>query len=368
MKIDYAKLFTLKKDGRYQGYWHELVDGEPKGVRHAICDRDPKRLYERIVEKETPTALTFGAVAQEWWDEHVGKLERSSQSTYRGAFNKAIEEYGNTPITKITPSDINAVLLRLKREGKSYKYAATVRSIYKQIFDYAIVTRRVKENPVAAVTVPRGMRRGHIESPEKDIIVTLKENLDKPFGDFVALLLYTGLRTEEAVALTWDDIDDKFIHVHSAMDLHGAPRMKSTKTTAGERIVPILTPLRKYLVKPSKIDPSQLLFHVNGRALTRAQVSTRWLNWCKEAGLAEQKTFTNRHRGERECTRTEWRPLITPHQLRHHFATVLFEAGFDELATKKIMGHEDIETTRRIYTTLRNDYMQEQYDKMDKIF
>ena len=40
-RIDYASMFTLKKDGRYQGYWHEPdKNGEPKGKRHAICDRE----------------------------------------------------------------------------------------------------------------------------------------------------------------------------------------------------------------------------------------------------------------------------------------------------------------------------------------
>ena len=53
-KIDYASMFTLRADGRYQGYWHELVDGKPTGPRHTICDRDPEKLFSRIEAKEQP--------------------------------------------------------------------------------------------------------------------------------------------------------------------------------------------------------------------------------------------------------------------------------------------------------------------------
>ena len=59
-KINYGKLYTLRADGRYQGYWHELdADGLPRGPRHTICDRDPEKLYQRIQAKEQPATLTF---------------------------------------------------------------------------------------------------------------------------------------------------------------------------------------------------------------------------------------------------------------------------------------------------------------------
>ena len=51
-KIDYASMFTLRADGRYQGYWHELVDGKPSGPRHTIYDRDPEKLYFCIQDEE----------------------------------------------------------------------------------------------------------------------------------------------------------------------------------------------------------------------------------------------------------------------------------------------------------------------------
>ena len=205
-KIDYASLFTLRPDGRYQGYWHELIDGDPAGVRHTICDRDPKRLYERIQAKEKPSSPTFESVAEEWWVDHAEKLSRGTQATYRSRFNKLIELLGERKMDSIGAVDINRILIEQKTLRKSYRYCADMRSMLNQIFNYAVVKRVVSINPVSFVSVPRGMKHGHVEAPEESVIETIKANLDKPFGDFVAVLLYTGMRTEEAAALTWRDV------------------------------------------------------------------------------------------------------------------------------------------------------------------
>ena len=84
----------------------------------------------------------------------------------------------------------------------------------------------------------------------------------------------------------------------------------------------------------------------------------------QDHGLAEQRTYEKRHRGKKECTRTEWRPLITPHQLRHNFATVLYERQVDLLTAKDIMGHKDISTTQKIYTSLRQKHRNEEIKKI----
>lgn len=363
MKIDYAQLFTLRKDGRFSGHWYS-----ENGQRHTICDKDPEALYWKIKAKEHPAPKTFQDMALAWQEKHVSKLSRGTQKTYKAPFDKLIEAFGDKPISEFGSADIDQLLRREKNCCHSYKTAALLRSVCKQICDYAIGEREITFNPVQAVHVPSGMPRGHVEAPDEDEEKIIKDNLDKPFGDFVALLLYTGMRTEEAVALTWDDIDLKheLINVNKAMDLHGTPKLKETKTEAGEREIPILPPLKPYLIKPKKYNG--YVFNVEGKPLTRGQINSRWLNWCKAAGLAEQRTYLNRHRGERLCARTEWRPMIAPHQLRHYFATILYENNIDILTAKDLLGHKDIETTQKIYTSLRKKHKHKQFDALRDIF
>lgn len=362
-KLDYSSLFTLRKDGRYMGYWH---DGD--GKRHAVYDRDPERLYQKIQEAENqpPKEITFKDLALRWKNEHFDSLARSTQTSYRAPLERCIEEFGDTPVTDIAPEDIKRVMLEEKAKGYSYKHAAAKKSILKQIFDVAVIDKNIPiaYNPATVITVPRGMKKGRIEAPKTTEVERIIKNLDKPFGNFVALLLYAGLRTEEAVALRWSDIKDKDIHIHAAVDLHGTPILKETKTDAGERYVPLLPQLKPFLRRPKSATPHDFIFNDNGKLLTRSQITKKWIAWCKEAGLAEQKRYTNRHRGKKECVRTEWRPAITPHQLRHNYATVLYEQKVDLLTAKDIMGHKDIATTQRIYTSLRQQHRDEETAKI----
>lgn len=348
-KINYASMFTLRADGRYMGTYTDAY-----GKRHSVYDRDPEKLYYKLQTAQSEKVLTFGQVLNEWEREHVETLERGTQQTYRAPIRTARETHGNYALEAVTSAEVNRLMLREKDQGYSYKHAATLKSIYKQVFDFAIIKGYMQSNPAQVVKVPRGLTRGRREAPENDVLAKVKANADKPFGLFPLLLLYTGFRTEEAAALQWGDIDfkKKLIHCRRAVDLHGTPIIKDTKTAAGVRDVPLLAGLAPEL-KRQKGPSNEYVFNIDGKILTRAQISSRWINWCRSAGLAEQQTFSNRHRGDKECTRTEWRPLITPHQLRHGYATVLFEAGIDELTAMSLMGHADIVTTRSIYTHLR---------------
>ena len=76
-KIDYASLFTLRSDGRYQGYYKDA-----DGKRRAVCDRDPEALFRKLQERqeaadagEAPPVPTFREVAEKWEREHREEIE-----------------------------------------------------------------------------------------------------------------------------------------------------------------------------------------------------------------------------------------------------------------------------------------------------
>ena len=358
-KLDYASMFTLRKDGYYMYRWTD-----EKKKRRAMYDRDPAKLYAKVQQIGAAPPPTFEEVAGAWEVSHVESLNRGSRATYKAPLKALKDELGDRLITDITAIDINRILLKEKDQKYSYKHAAMTKSLLKQILDYAVVHGHIPYNPSPSVTVPRGLKKGRVEAPDEAQQKIIKENLDKPFGDFVAVLLYTGMRTEETAALRWGDIGEDTVRVHAAVDLHGTPVLKETKTEAGERDIPLLPQLKEILQRPAKAKDEDFIFNHDGKLLTRGQITSRWLNWCKAAGLAEQKEFSNRHRGKKECTRTEWRPLISPHQLRHNYATVLYEQKVDVLTAKDIMGHKDISTTQKIYTSLRQKHRDEEIKKI----
>lgn len=360
----YEQMYTKRADGlfmaRYTG-----TDGK----RHYLYDRDASKLHLKLLNATTSHSERFCDVLSAWECNHITQLERGSQAAYKCLIDVARNEIGNKRIDEIVPADINRIMLQEKEAGKSYKHAAGVKSVIKQVFDYAIINGIVTINPTASVKVPRGMTKRKVEAPKETDINKIVSGFSNPGGAFAAMLYYTGVRTEEAVALRWSDITENEINISRAADLHGTPKIKQTKTENSVRSVPILDEHRPFLIMPEKAEKTDLVFpNRDGNMMTRGQVNTLWRNWCIASGLAYQVERTDRHRGEKECVRKEWRFLVNPHQLRHNYATVLFEAGIDDLTAQKLLGHADITTTRSIYTSLREKHMNSQVEKLNAAF
>lgn len=359
----YEQMYTKRKDGIFVATYTDK-----SGKRKYLYDKDASKLHLKLLNATTSHSERFCDVLSAWECNHITQLERGSQAAYKCLIEVARNEIGNKRIDEIVPADINRIMLQEKEAGKSYKHAAGVKSVIKQVFDYAIINGMVQFNPTASVKVPRGMMRKKVEAPETDAIKRVVDGLNNQGGFFVAMLYYTGMRTEEAVALRWSDITDTNINISRAADLHGTPKIKQTKTENSVRSIPILDGLRPFLLN-SASDRDGLVFpNADGNMMTRGQVNTLWRNWCIASGLAYQVERTDRHRGEKECVRREWRFMVNPHQLRHNYATVLFEAGIDDLTAQKLLGHADIATTRAIYTSLRNGHMNAQIDKLNNAF
>ncbi len=136
----------------------------------------------------------------------------------------------------------------------------------------------------------------------------------------IALLLFAGLRRSEVAAITLDDLD-----MESAQLL---VRGKGAK----QRVVP-LTPLvveaiREYLACRPRTESSHLFVSRVGGHPLHARVAGRMLQCVlQRAGLGEEG--------------------ITPHQLRHTFATHLIRSGVDVRTVQELLGHADLQTTAR---------------------
>ena len=108
-------------------------------------------------------------------------------------------------------------------------------------------------------------------------------------GLFAFFLLYTGLRRGELLALKWEDIDfeNHVINVRQAVTYGGnQPKIKTPKTQAGNRKVALLDVLEAELKKTPVQSQKGYVFG-GEKPLTASQMRVRWLDWCKEVGLAE---------------------------------------------------------------------------------
>lgn len=343
-KIDYASLFTLRSDGRYQGYWHELDKGGlPKGKRHVICDRDPERLYKRILEREAPPEKCFGQILSEWEADHRERVGYKASEAYAPCVRRISERYADYKIEDVTASEIQAYLVHLGKRGYARRTVQMHRDVLNMAFNYAILCGYAAVNPCAAVSLPRNLPATKRELPPDDAIDAVRSRTDAPFALFALICLYAGLRRGEVLALRYDDIDRSagVIHVNKAVEYVGnQPNMKTTKTKAGYRDVILLDQLAQHIPQKGK---GYIFCRADGGLLTKMQYRKRWTQYCAEIGYD-----------------------ITAHQLRHGYATILYEAGIPDKDAQELLGHSSISVTRNVYTHIRQTHRKETAEKLTK--
>ena len=86
-------------------------------------------------------------------------------------------------------------------------------------------------------------------------------------------------------------------------------------------------------------------------------------SYFQENGKNENPTYN-----DVKAWRNSLNAMVTPHQLRHAYCTILYEVGVDELSAMQLMGHSDFQTTRKIHTHLRQKHMSEVAQKLENAF
>lgn len=358
-KLNYASMFTLRKDGRYQGSYTD------KTGRHYVYDRDPEELYRKIQKATQPggeKVPTFREIAEAWEREHREEITQRTWNNYEPHYKEILAKHGDKTMQQVTAQEIINHLTTAKAKGYSATVVNTIRSLYRMIFDHAVAHDHAQYNPVASVRLPKGLKRGKRVAPTDDQIRTIFANADAPFGLSPIFLLCTGLRKSEALALTWDDIDfkNKEISVTKSIDytVGANPKVKAPKTEAGNRVVPIIDILLPRLRDAHKASKSEYIFPApsstrggkGGDMMTLRGYEGAWLRYCESAGFVGD----------------DGKPTITAHNLRHGTATLMFELGVDELTAQRILGHSRIEITREIYTDLRAAQNKKSVNKFNK--
>lgn len=268
-----------------------------------------------------------------WLAQYKGSCSVNTRNFYKSLYTNHIKPaIGNTQITDVLEVHAQGIL-NTTAETHSKKTVKDVRSVLFSLFQTAHRNKLIKYNPCADLDVIGGTRAKERRSlTQEERTAFLDAIPGHPFGTFAALLYFFGLRRGEALALTGSDIMEDYIIVKKQIvyPTNNAPILQlMPKTDAGVRDIPIPDKARQYIDFDNL--PSGLLFaNEEGKPLSYSQMIDRWHKFLKDA-LGDDTD-------------------ITMHYLRHNYCTMLFEAEVDLLDVKRYAGHEDINTTLRIYT------------------
>ena len=285
-------------------------------------------LYQDTQEK----GMLFQNVAEEWEQNHFPTLQENTLKQYRPAKRDVSEFFWDKPITEIKPAHVSAMISRLASDGYAQKTVKARLLVMNLICKHAVISQYIESNPCQYVEIPKNLKKTKREDITKDESELIKKSYDKHFGIYALFLLVTGCRRGEALALEpKEDIDWEIgiVHINKTVEWHGnKPHIKPCpKTDAGIRDIPI-PEFMLNLLKPFK-NQKYLFANEKGELMDNSQVTRAW----------------NRYRAETGIT-------ATPHQLRHHYAGLLYDAGIDVKSAQRLLGHADIRVTLGIYTHL----------------
>jgi integrase/recombinase XerC len=234
---------------------------------------------------------------------------------------------------------VRSYLAHLARKKLSRASIARHLSALRSFFKYLMREEIVEANPARGVATPR--REKHLPSvlQASDIAVLLEApDLSSSLGirdrAWLELLYASGLRISELVGIDLDDIQIR------------ARLVKVRGKGAKERIVPFGTKaeeaIRAYLpVRNGSEDESALFVNYRGERITARSVRRLFNGYVRDTSL---------------------RAGVSPHTLRHSFATHLLNAGADLRAIQELLGHASLSTTQK-YTHLNDWQLIEVYKK-----
>ena len=172
---------------------------------------------------------------------------------------------------------------------------------------------------------------------------------------FLDVLLYTGLRRGEALALTIKDIDlsSKVLNINNSLFFkENEPFIKCPKTKAGIRKVPIPNALLYELNSYCKSLNGFVLFAMeNENFMTRSSFRKFWEGIIKKVKFAADELITQ----DSSVKSSEQKIGFTPHTFRHTYATNLYYAGVDIKTAQYFLGHSNLSVTLNIYTHLKKE-------------
>ncbi len=281
-----------------------------------------------------------------------------------------IDALENVPIKQIKPFELQTILFTIAAKNPNTGEAMAKKTIrgYAQvinaIFNFAIDNRITDFNPASKLKIPQAatepIQRRALNREERDRIMEF-EHRAKPSA---MLMMLSGLRRGEATALQWNDIDFKNNKISVTKSYNFKTKDFKAPKNGKARVVSVPQILIDYLKGLPKISPF-VLTNAKGKMMTDDSWKRLYQSYMLDLNIHYCFGGTvNKHANNIEI------PMIintfTPHELRHTFCTIMFEAGIDALTAKEQMGHSDIQTTLSIYTHLSAQHKELQTHKLDE--
>ncbi|WP_440443085.1 site-specific integrase [Phascolarctobacterium succinatutens] len=305
----------------------KYIDGRQKPIGYYATYEDALAYliaYNKNPSLFNPSEITFSEIFKLWSAEHFPKIAKTTSANYTAAYKHCEPLYGKKFIT-LKISDLQDVIRAMSRAKIGCASQKKCRQLLHNLYNYAVKYEIISASADISKYIDIDKKRiVYPKSPfntrQLNRVKRLAES-DEPlscWAKVVVMMVYSGVRPGEFLAIQKSDVKLKQRYLI----------VRDSKTEAGRnRAVPIsrkaLPYFRAWMDKPGKT-----LITVDDRAaLSYHRFRTRFDNVMDA---------TNCHH--------------TPHECRHTCATMLDNAGANETAVKRILGHASQGVTKGVYT------------------
>ena len=264
---------------------------------------------------------------------------KNTIETYLINFNKYSKycENNNIDIINVEYIDLLNYLTYLKeKEHYTPKSINTIISMLKSFYNYLLLDGYIENNPTSLLKSPKIPKKLPNYLSEEEISklfysIDTSKNLGKRNYLLLLLLYDTGVRVSELINIRINDIDFE----NKTIKIIGKGDKERLVYFTSDALAVILDYLREN-------NKNYLFSNQKGTPITRNEVYNIVVKCCEEAGI-------NKH--------------VTPHMIRHSFATHMIINDADIMSVKTILGHSNV-TTTQIYTHFNKKDLKRKYDEL----
>lgn len=300
------------------------VDGKQKPVEYfatqveaEIFQADYNKLH---FHRSLPGhQITLKELYHRWLPAHTADTapSKSTLCSYENSF-KHLSSLHQEPFVSLKYMDYQRIIDDMRKSGLSYSSLKKVRSLISLLEKYAVKIELINKcyAPLLSIGKNKAVRPHHPFSRQK--INRLWASIDEPGVDTVLILLYTGMRVGEMLALQKAEVNLR----------QGYIRITKSKTVSGIRTIPIHHRIAPLITNRMKSAGVYLIADTEGDPYDYSQYCLLWR-------VVMHSINANGH---------------TTHDCRHTVATLLDNADANETAKRRILGHAGGDVTERVYT------------------
>lgn len=369
-----------KKEKKRRKY--EMPDGTYKakpminGKRHTVRGKSTKEVEEKIAELKRELKGGADPALRNITVEEWSKRWYEAESVHYGRSNASLVTQQlkliNSQIGSMRVRDVRLIHLKKimnQRAGQSESYINKLSSVIKRLFCAARQNQIITIDPAIDLKKIEGTYSGHRCLEPHEVRLLLENWRCCPAGVWAVTMMLSGIRRGECLALRAQDFDFErgVIHIRDAVEIvnNNIVRKGKTKTKAGMRDTPMLEPLTSIIREDFERNPREAFVQkVDGTPITASTFRTYWDTLMRMLTNIAAGYEPNAKEPREAKAKAEYQEKTAAHKidfdrhdLRHTYATFLFESGVDEKSAIFYLGHTSAKMTRDLYAHLRAEQL-----------